>query len=127
MTKAIQSTKVKDKDKETIADKLNQVPVKAEDSISAQQSVGDDTKSAEHNSPSKISSQSKDDSKYEEQAGLVSKLFDQWNKEEVVSQDFQTEVSVNSMEAAVGYTSLARQMQSAYERRLVFHLSEMVQ
>lgn len=53
----------------------------------------------------------------------VNNLFDRFESQEFVPNDFQTEIPVSSLESQVGYTSLVRQLQNAFIRNVAFHRS----
>lgn len=67
-------------------------------------------------SGSEISEQSKS-------ADFLDTLFDSWDKEPFEPQDFSVKVSVNSLESAVGYSSLIRQFHQAFIREVAFYRS----
>lgn len=48
-------------------------------------------------------------------------LFEKWDEEEFTPEEYMLEVPVDSLESAVGYTSLFRQMHQGFIRRVAFY------
>jgi hypothetical protein len=50
-------------------------------------------------------------------------LFEGWDEEEFVPQDFKIRIPIDSLESRIGYSSLFRQMHDAFIRMVVFYQS----
>lgn len=132
MTKAKRETKVADKPGGTLADKLNEVASRTQDaqktSLHITESTATEPKAQIESVASDSASviESEEDRHYREQASRAAeRLFDRYESEEFCLRDLQTEISVDSLEANVGYTSLLRQMHTAFVRRVAFYRSPM--
>ena len=99
-------TKVKEKAKNNLADELNKVPTQSD---SAELQTANEANAV----------QSGEDIKSEDEAAYDS-LFDNWDEQAFVPQDFMIDVPVDSLESGVGYSSLFRQMHQAYVRMSPF-------
>ncbi len=55
---------------------------------------------------------------------LMDELFEKWDSQEGIPGDFSFEIPIDSLESCVGYSSLFRQMQQAFVRRVAFHKTE---
>lgn len=60
----------------------------------------------------------------QEISNAVKILFDKTEGQEFIPQDFGTNISVDSIESQVGYTSLIRQMHKAFNKQVAFYRSE---
>jgi hypothetical protein len=107
MTKKKRPTNVKD-NKENLSDKLNEVPVQTD---SAEMQSTDEKPEDQTESEN-----SKEDRMYD-------KVFDQWENGQVFIDDFKIDVPIDSLESAVGYTSLFRQMHQSFVRMVAFYRS----
>ncbi|MGI9036368.1 MAG: hypothetical protein ACR2GD_10065 [Pyrinomonadaceae bacterium] len=133
MTKPKTKTKAKDK-KESIAEKLNKVPIHSGDieipaKSNTQTNVGNtELSSAPVVTPNNQTDEEDINEKYEEIRNDVSEgvsnLFDRWEEKEFAPQDFETDIPIDSLEASIGYSSLLRQMQHAFVRRVAYYRSE---
>lgn len=54
----------------------------------------------------------------------TAELFNRWEGEEFVPQDFEIPVDIDSLEAQVGYSSLVRQLQRGFLRSVAFYRSK---
>jgi hypothetical protein len=106
MTKAKQQIKVKDKPK--IADSLNEI---AERSGSSNTKVAN-TKKVDESEPETL----EDDAYY-------AKFLELWETDGIYPKDFKVDVPIDSLESAVGYSSLFRQMHQAFIRIVAFYRS----
>ena len=114
MTKATKTpTKVKEKPKRDLADKLNEVP--SEVDSADMQTVGE-----ENTVPT---DKDKEDDVVAENNALYDQLFDGWDETVFEPQDFMIDVPIDSLESAVGYSSLFRQMHQAFVRMVAFYTS----
>ena len=50
-------------------------------------------------------------------------LFEAWEDADVVGDDYEVDIPIDSMESRIGYTSLFRQMHQAYVRRAAYYRS----
>ncbi len=104
-------TKAKDKSDDNLVDKLNQF-------------ASEETNSEIMKLQPAQSVTITEDKEYEEEiSDAVKTLFKQADSEEFIPQDFETYVAVDSLESAVGYSSLIRQMQRAYLRNVAYYRS----
>jgi hypothetical protein len=117
MNKANSKTKLKDRS-DTLIDKLNQVAAQTE----ANQKDSVELQTAESVTVTKGGEEDKESQ--EEISDAVKTLFNQAENEEFIPPDFETYVPVDSLESAVGYSSLIRQMQRAYIRNVAYYRSE---
>jgi len=126
MSESKRRTKVKVKAKVNLAESLNQVPVQTEDDLPVKIASTEKTNEPKVNaSNTQEKNQSKESAEIPEDVNeAASKLFDHWNEQEFVPEDFQTHVYVNSVESCVGYSSLVRQFQYDYTRAVAFHRSQ---
>lgn len=104
MTKV--KTKIKDKPKKNLADKLNEVPMQTD---SAQMQTTDNEKAEQTETI-------KDDSYYDA-------MFEIWDEIGIIPEDFKVDVPIDSLESRVGYTSLFRQMHQSFIRTVAFYRS----
>jgi len=120
MSQVKQETKVKDKPDGNLTDELNEF---ASCSDYAQETNLQTVESPAEDS-STLTESKVDDKEYRKEVSDAAKtLFDHFESEEFVPREFQTEISVDSLESKVGYTSLIRQLQRAYVRSVAFHRS----
>ena len=115
MSEIKRKTKTKGKSKANITDKLNQFASSEENAekMKLQTSYSENTLMSEESL------------EYQKQVNdAVSKLFNKYENEEFVPEDFQTDVPIDSIESAVGYSSLIRQMQKAFIRQVAFYRSQ---
>lgn len=112
MEKAKPKTKLKDKS-ENLADKLNQV---------AAQSEADDKALAERKATDEEAAVKAAIEKMESNTAF-DPLFEAWDEQEFSPQDFMINVPIDSLESAVGYSSLFRQMQESFIRTVAFYKS----
>ncbi len=100
--------KNKVKEETDLADKLNDVPT-----------APAEIQTADEESPvqpvSEIEAQNK---------AYYDKLFENWDEHEFEPQDFMIDVPINSLESAVGYSSLFRQFHQAFVRGVAFYRSK---
>lgn len=120
MSNAKRKTKVKDKSDVNLTEELNQFGSLTEKA----QKI--DLKASETQlADSAAITESEEDKEYQEQISEATKtLFQQFENEEFIPQDFQTHIPVDSIESSVGYTSLIRQMHQAFVKRVAYHRSE---
>lgn len=112
MKKDKAKTTLKDKS-ENLAEKLNQVAAQSEaDSKSPAERKATDETAAINAAMDKIESDTTDDP-----------LFDAWDERDFSPQDFVIDVPINSLESAVGYSSLFRQMHQSFNRNVAFYKS----
>lgn len=104
-------TKVKDKAKSSLADQLNQIPSEC-DSADIQTIGGENV----------VQTNEDADAEAENDAAYDS-LFNRWDEQEFEPQDFMISVPIDSLESAVGYSSLFRQMYQAFVRMVAFYTS----
>ena len=118
--KAKRKTKVKDKSNEKLTDGLNEFAECAPDVSNGLQTTEPTT--PENAMDAANATESEEDKQFRERAAkAVENLFDRYESEEFCPRDLQTEISVDSLESNVGYTSLLRQMHTAFVRRVAFY------
>lgn len=110
-TKTKTKTKVKEKPKSDLADQLDQVPSEV-DSADMQTVGGENV----------VQTNEDADAEAENDAAYDS-LFNRWDEQEFEPQDFMIDVPIDSLESAVGYSSLFRQMHQAFVRMVAFYTS----
>ncbi len=116
-------TKVKEKS-EDLADQLNQVPF---ENIENQTTDTADAETEKHNQEldkfeADFKEQLEKDRAYQEEIKEArSQLFDKWESKEFAPDDYKIEVPVNSLESAVGYGSLVRQLHDSFARMVAFY------
>jgi hypothetical protein len=112
--------KVKSRSEQPLADQLNQVP----DQDDAETQPSDTSSTSDQ--PSDRCSDGSDRIDVDGIAGSDqhSALFDALDRKEFEPNDFNTGVAVDSLESAVGYGSLIRQMQEAFFDQVAFYRSE---
>lgn len=110
MTQKKRKTKVKNKTDKTLADKLNEVPVQPD---SVEMNVADENAV---NTTESESETIKDD-------GYYHAIIERWENEGIFPTDFEVAVPIDSLESAVGYSSLFRQMHQAFIRMVAFYRS----
>jgi hypothetical protein len=108
-------TKTTEKLNNTLADKLNNFP--------SEEKSGKVT-DIEPDESSNNTGDEEDKENQKEISEAIKALFYRAENEEFIPKDFETSVSVDSLESAVGYSSLIRQMQSAYLRSIAYYRSE---
>jgi hypothetical protein len=113
MSKAKSKTKVKD-ESDNLADKLNQFAAQTEVNQKDSMELKPTIESTADNS---------DEEPEAEYNAAYDSLFEAWDEREFTPQDFMISVPVGSLESAVGYSSLFRQMHQAFVRRVAFHTS----
>lgn len=106
-------TKLKDKS-ENFAEKLNQVAAR----IKTNQE-----KSAKAQTTKKQTAAKTDEEQKEENDAAYDSIFENWDEREFVPQDFMIDVPIDSLESAVGYSSLFRQMHQTFIRTVAFYKS----
>lgn len=112
MNTAKSKTKLKNKS-ENLAEKLNQVSTQSEDDSRALA----ERRAADGESEIKAAmEEAESDTTYDP-------IFEAWDEREFSPQDFMIDVPVDSLESAVGYSSLFRQMHGAFIQRVAFHKS----
>lgn len=124
MSKA-KKTKVKDKAKEIVAESLNQDLVRAKSNLSTEESVNETKKTSDEQKGNNQSEhQSEADKEYEEKIrDAISKMFHNIEDKNFIPQDYETEIPIDSLESAVGYSSLIRQMHHAFVKRVAYYRS----
>jgi hypothetical protein len=131
MTKSNTKTKVKDREN-SLAEKLSQVPVQSDDvqvqtGLVAQSNVENPITAFEKRSEKREAEMNETQEKYEQIRSNVSEdvsnLFERWEAGEFTSQDFQTVVSIDSLESGVGYSSLIRQLEQAFAAEVAYYRS----
>lgn len=112
MRKAKSKTKVRD-ESENLAEKLNQVAAQSEaDGKSlAERQTTDETVAVKA-----AMEKAENDTTYDP-------VFEAWDEREFSPQDFMIDVPIDSLESAVGYSSLFRQMHQSFNRTVAFHKS----
>lgn len=141
-------TKVKEK-APSLADQLNQIPVQGEDVIECKiDSKVEADKKSEAEKKIETDEKAQTDEKLEadkkavedkkaadEQAAIKAdiektendttydSLFEAWDEREFEPQDYMIDVPIDSLESAVGYTSLFRQMHQSYVRMVAYYRS----
>jgi hypothetical protein len=112
--------KVNHKSEQNLADQLNQVPAQVDDGTQPSDM------SPTSDQPSDRCSDGCDQIDVDGIAGSNqhSTLFDALDRQEFKPNDFNTGVAVDSLESAVGYGSLIRQMQAAFFDQVAFYRSE---
>ena len=132
MTKPKMKTKLKNKEK-SLAEKLNEIPTQVRE-IEIQAKPVANTNADGHQSdglPAEGKSwqqeQAEIGEKYErirsDVSENVSKLFERWEAGQFEPQDFQTPVSIDSLESSVGYSSLLRQLQQTFAANVAYYRS----
>ena len=112
MNKTKPKTKLKNKS-ENLADELSQVPTQNEDGNKALA----DRRAADEEAETKAAiERMESDTTYDP-------VFEAWEEREFSPQDFMIDVPVASLESAVGYSSLFRQMHDAFIKRVAYHKS----
>jgi hypothetical protein len=111
-------TKTIDKSNETLADRLNQVPVETKVNLPVKKRSTAKTKK-----PGKASAGGEVETKTGETKDAFAKLFDRWDEKQFEPQDFIVEVPVDSLESAVGYSSLLRQMHQSFIQMVAYYKS----
>ena len=123
MSKEKRQTKVKDETKETLAERLNRVPVQTKDQQPVKTESADD---ANDEQTSQVQNEKNLDAEIEKANNeYYDALFDAWDTREFTPQDFMVKVPINSLESAVGYTSLLRQLHQSFVRMVAFYKSPM--
>ena len=108
-------TKLKEKS-ENLTEQLNQIAEQSE----AHQKGSRETHTVESTSVSE-GKEVKENQK--EISDAVKTLFNKYENQAAIPDDFEIDVPIDSLESAVGYTSLLRQMQRAYARRVAYYRS----
>jgi hypothetical protein len=123
MLKKSESAKAKLKDKsENLAEKLNQVPVESEANATTEIASISKIRSSNLSTESpRITETENEESVMTED--MYDALFDHWDKAEFEPQDYLIDVPVDTLESAVGYSSLFRQLHQAYTRQIAFYKS----
>jgi hypothetical protein len=112
MKKAKSKTKLKD-ESENLADKLNQVAAQSD----ADGKALAERKAADEEAAAKAAKEEMEsDTTYDP-------LFEAWDEREFSPQDFMIDVPIDSLESAVGYSSLFRQMQQSFIQTVAFYKS----
>ena len=112
MNKAKSKTKLKEKS-ENLADELNQIAAQSESDTKtlAERKAADEATALKAHIE-----KTKNDTTYDQ-------IFEAWDEREFSPQDFMIEVPIDSLESAVGYSSLFRQMHDSYARTVAFYMS----
>ena len=131
MTK--QKTKTKTKDKKSLAEKLNEVPIQTGNpEVEAKPNTQANAEVAKIDSAAAAGKiwqeeQAEINEKYEQIRNDVSEgvsnLFERWEAGDFEPQDFEVRVPVDSLESAVGYSSLLRQMHQSFVNRVAYYRS----
>jgi hypothetical protein len=120
MSNAKQKTKVKDQSDGNLTEELNEFASHTEPQQTTELQRAE-TQAAH----SIIAAESVEDKTYQKQISeAVKSLFHQQENEAFTPTDYETEVPVNSLESAVGYSSLIRQIHHAYVRRVAYYRSK---
>ncbi len=114
-------TKVKDKTKEKLAQTLEQIPESNKN--------GRDTKTPSHKRSDIENRQASSEKEVilseadiaAQNDAIYNDIFEQWDGEEFVPTDFTLDIPIDSLESAVGYTSLFRQFHQAFIRSVAFY------
>ena len=125
--------KTKTKDKNSLAEKLNEVPtqtgnpeIEEKPSIQANAETTQ-TDSAAAAGKSWQEEQAEIKEKYEQIRNDVSEgvsnLFERWEAGDFEPQDFKVNVPIGSLESTVGYSSLLRQMHQSFLKRAAYYRS----
>ncbi len=115
MNKVKSKTKVKDKS-DNLTDKLNQI---------AERTEANQKDSAKLQNGGTVTEGGEEDKENHKQiSDDVKALFNKYENQESIPQDFEIDVPIDSMESAVGYSSLMRQMQQGYLRRVAYYRSD---
>ena len=123
MSETKRKTKVREKS-EDLAEQLNQVPV---ENIEKPMTDTADAETEIHNQElDKFEADFKErlekDRAYQEEIKEArSQLFDKWEGKEFTPNDYRIEVPVDSLESAVGYSSLIRQLHDSFAGMVAFH------
>ena len=115
MNKSKKQTKTKDKSNDKLVDQLNQVA--SGETNGEMMELQPDHSGA--------TTEDEEDKQYKSDiSDPIKALFEQAESKEFIPKDFETSVSVDSLESAVGYSSLIRQMQRAYLRNVAYYRSD---
>lgn len=123
MSERNRKTKVKEKS-ENLAEQLNQVPV---ENIEKPMTATADAETEIHNREldkfeADFKEQLEKDRAYQEEIKEArSQLFDRWDSEEFIPNDYRIEVPVDSLESSVGYSSLIRQLHDSFAGMVAFY------
>ena len=123
MSEQKRKTKVKEKSEE-LAEQLNQVPFENVENRTTDTAV---TETEKYNQmvdkfDADFKEQLKKDRAYQEEIKEArSQLFDHWDSEEFTPNDYRIEVPVDSLESAVGYSSLIRQLHDSFAGMVAFY------
>ncbi len=126
-------TKTKVKDNKSIAEKLNEVSTQpskteVEEKLNALTNA-ENTQTDDAVSVAKSWRENQDEinEKYEQVRSDVSEgvsnLFERWESGDFEPQDFEVDVPIDSLESAVGYSSLLRQMHQSFLKRVAYYRS----
>ena len=130
---AKQKTKTKVKDKKSLAEKLNEVPTRTDNiGVEIKPNTQESVEAAKTDNTAAGKSwqeeQAEINEKYEQILNDVSEgvsnLFERWEVGDFEPQDFETYAFSNSLEACIGYSSLYRQMQHAFVKKVAYYRSE---
>ena len=108
-------TKLKEKS-ENLTEQLNQIVEQSE----AHQKGSREIHTVESTSVSE-GKEVKENKK--EISDAVKTLFNKYENQAAIPEDFEIDVPINSLESAIGYSSLLRQMQRSYARRVAYYRS----
>ncbi len=115
MNKVKSKTKVKDKS-DNLTDKLNQI---------AERTEANQKDSAKLQNGGTVTEGGEEDKENHKQINdAVKAIFNKYENQESIPQDFEIDVPIDSLESAVGYSSLMRQMQQGYLRRVAYYRSD---
>lgn len=104
---------------------LNEAADRADDALGDQR-VGSRTRKKAPLTKSKVGKSKKILKNKESNASdgnAFDSLYDKWENNEFVPNDFTIDVPIDSLESSVGYSSLFRQMHKAFVRMVAFHRS----
>ena len=121
MSKAKKPTAVKDGTPDNLAERLNQVPVQTDTDSPVKTESADDASNEQTSQAQNEKTPDADIQKATDE--YHDALFDVWDIREFTPQDFMVDVPINSLESAVGYTSLLRQMHQSFVRMVAFYKS----
>jgi hypothetical protein len=133
MNKSKRKTKLKDKSGNALGEKLNHFAVENIETktVKTKKTVSKTEVIAKAQSPSveDAGAESEVEKRYKvEIKDLYIQLFGSWEEEDFIPQDFkpinEIDVSVNSLESKVGYSSLIRQLHDSYLKTIAYYTSK---
>jgi hypothetical protein len=117
MAKRKRATATKEKNGD-ITDQLNEVAERSEERSGEKSIVV--AESPENGQAATSNEESELDPEME---AFYDSLFEKWDDRDALPEDFFIEVSVDSLESAIGYSSLFRQMHKAFVRQVAYYKS----